>query len=59
MVKRFINSLNLTQFIKDESGQDSVEYAILIGIIAVGVVGSVATIATYVQTQFAALAAAL
>jgi pilus assembly protein Flp/PilA len=59
MVKRFINSLNLTQFIKEESGQDSVEYAILIGIIAVGVVGSVATIATYVQGQFAALAAAL
>jgi Flp pilus assembly pilin Flp len=56
MLNLYVKAMN---FLKDECGQDSVEYAILIGIIATGVVTSVGTIATYVQGQFSTLAGAL
>jgi Flp pilus assembly pilin Flp len=59
MLKLYVKSLNLLQSLKDEAGQDSIEYAILIGIIATGVVTSVGTLNTYVTDKFAALATAL
>ena len=59
MLKLFVKAQHLMDILKDECGQDSVEYAILIGIIATGVVGSVTTISTYVSNIFTNLAASL
>lgn len=59
MLKLYVKVSNILQVLKDECGQDSVEYAILIGIIATGVVTSTGTIATYVQGRFSSLATAL
>jgi Flp pilus assembly pilin Flp len=56
MLKLYVKSLHLLDILKDEVGQDSVEYAILIGIIATGVIASVKTINTFVTTQFSTLA---
>lgn len=59
LLNLYVTAVSLFRALKDETGQDSVEYAILIGIIATGVVTSTGTIATYVQTQFSSLATAL
>jgi len=59
MSKLYVKSLSLMQALRDECGQDSVEYAILIGIIAVSVVTNVGVVATYVSSQFVVLAGAL
>ncbi len=59
MLNLYVKAQHLMQNLKDESGQDSIEYALLIAIIAVGVVASVTTLSTYVSTQFANLAAVL
>ncbi len=45
----------VNRFVRDDQGQDLIEYAILIGLITVGVVAIVATIGTWVQTQFSTL----
>ena len=39
------------QNLKDECGQDSVEYAIMIGIVALAAIASVSTISSYVSAQ--------
>jgi pilus assembly protein Flp/PilA len=49
----------LKKFVSDESGLETVEYAIILGLIVVGVIASVTGIGTWVAAQFAALAAAL
>jgi Flp pilus assembly pilin Flp len=59
MLKLYVKSLKIIETFKSECGQDSVEYAILIGIIAVAVVSNVATIATFVSSRFLGLAGAL
>ena len=45
----------LTRLVRDEEGQDLIEYAILIGLITVGVVAIVASIGTWVLGQFTQL----
>ena len=47
------------EMLKDESGQDMVEYTILTGMIVVAVIASITTVAGWVQTQWSNLAAAL
>jgi len=58
-MKLFVKAQHLMDVLKNECGQDSVEYAILIGIVATGIVASVTTISTYVSTQFSSLATKL
>lgn len=45
----------LKRFIKDEQGLETVEYAIITGLIVVGVIGAVTAIGTWVATQFTTL----
>jgi Flp pilus assembly pilin Flp len=59
MSKLYAKSQSLLHAIVDECGQDSVEYAILIGIIAVTVIANVTTISSYVSSQFSTLAGTL
>ena len=49
----------MKRFVQDDQGQDLIEYAILIGLITVGVVAIVATIGTWVNGQFSQLNADL
>lgn len=45
----------VNRFVRDDQGQDLIEYAILIGLITVGVVGIVASIGSWVSQRFTAL----
>jgi pilus assembly protein Flp/PilA len=49
----------IKKFVKDEEGAALIEYSILIGIIAVAVIGSIVTIAAWIAPRWATLAAAL
>jgi Flp pilus assembly pilin Flp len=49
----------LSALFKDECGQDSVEYAIMIGIVALAAIASVGTISGYVSGVYSAYAASL
>jgi pilus assembly protein Flp/PilA len=42
----------VNRLVRDDQGQDLIEYAILIGLITVGVVAIVASIGSWVQGQF-------
>ena len=42
----------IREFIKDEDGLETVEYAIILGLIVGGVIVLVATLGTWVQAQF-------
>jgi pilus assembly protein Flp/PilA len=46
------------RFVREEKGQDLIEYALLTGIIAVGVVAALASIGTQVLNKFNALVGA-
>ena len=46
-MKRFF-----TNFIKDESGQDLVEYALLLSLLAVAAVTTIGTLATTISSEF-------
>jgi len=48
----------IARFVREDAGQDLIEYAILIGIIAVGVTLAVTSIAGTVLAKFTALDAA-
>jgi Flp pilus assembly pilin Flp len=54
-----VKAQRLLQSLKDEYGQDSVEYAIMIGITATAVIGSVSTISAYISSTFAGYASLL
>ena len=47
------------RFLKDERGTETVEWAIIIGLIAVGAIAAAAEIGTHVTTAFETLDAAL
>jgi Flp pilus assembly pilin Flp len=59
MTKLYVKAQHLLQNLKDESGQDSVEYAIMIGIVAIAVIGFVGTISKYTTSVFSAYSATL
>jgi Flp pilus assembly pilin Flp len=46
----------MRRFLKDEKGLETVEYAIILGIIVVATIGFITTIGLWVQTQFSGLA---
>jgi Flp pilus assembly pilin Flp len=52
MGKLSIGIYNLLSRLKSECGQDSVEYAIMIGIVALATIASVGTISNYVSSTF-------
>ena len=52
MLKCFTSAQFIPAFLKDECGQDAVEYAIMIGICAVAAIASVGTIANFAQNTF-------
>ncbi len=49
----------LRRFIADEQGTETVEWAIMIGLIAVASIGLIASIGGWVQNKFSELNAAL
>lgn len=49
----------LLRFLRDQRGTETVEWSIIIGIIAVGAIAAAATIGTFVLTSFTGLAAAV
>jgi Flp pilus assembly pilin Flp len=49
----------LKRFVNDEKGLETVEYAIIAGLIVVGVIATVASIGTWVNVKFQALLTAL
>ena len=51
MLKLYVKTQCMIQNLKDECGQDSVEYAIMIGIVALAAIASVSTISSYVSAQ--------
>jgi pilus assembly protein Flp/PilA len=59
MLELYVKAQTLLESLKDEHGQDMIEYAIMLGIIAVAVVGFVSTVGGYVTSKWSALAATL
>ena len=49
----------MKRFFKDEKGLETVEYAIIAGLIVVGVIVTVTSIGGYVKAKFEQLASAL
>jgi Flp pilus assembly pilin Flp len=49
----------MTKFVRDDEGQDLIEYAILIGLITVGTVAIVKYIGTWTKGQFTGLSTEL
>lgn len=49
----------LKRFFNDEKGLETVEYAIIAGLIVVGIIATVASISAWVDTRFTDLLAAL
>ena len=49
----------LKNFVKDEQGLETVEYAIITGLIVAGVIATIAAIGTWVHTKFQTLQTAL
>ena len=49
----------IKRLISDERGLETVEYAIITGLIVVGIVGTIAAIGTWVHTQYTDLNADL
>jgi Flp pilus assembly pilin Flp len=47
---------NVKRFFRDEKGLETVEYAIILGIIVVATIGFIATIGTWVKDKFSVLA---
>lgn len=45
----------LTKFVKDEAGLETVEYAIITGLIVAATITAIATLGTWVSTQFSGL----
>jgi pilus assembly protein Flp/PilA len=45
----------LAKFIRDDAGQDLIEYGLLIGIITVGAIAAITTIGPKVETYFSTL----
>jgi Flp pilus assembly pilin Flp len=51
--------MSLKSFVSDERGLETVEYAIIVGLIVAGLVAVIATIGDWVKAQFDSLAADL
>ncbi len=56
-MNKFMNLVK--RFVRDEEGLETVEYAIISGLIVVGTIGAITAIGTWVAAQYQALQAAL
>ncbi len=45
----------LKRFVRDEQGLETVEYAIILGLIVVGTIGAIMTLGSWVLGQFTAI----
>lgn len=43
------------RFVREDAGQDLIEYAVLIGLITVGVIAAIGPVASWVTASFTAL----
>ena len=59
MLKLFVKVQHLIQSMKDESGQDLVEYSLLGALIAVACVAVMGTVATSIKDEFGIITASL
>ena len=59
MLKLFVKAQHIIESMKDESGQDLVEYALLGALIAVVCAAALPGLATAIKTQFTAITNAL
>jgi pilus assembly protein Flp/PilA len=59
MLKLFVKAQHLIQSMKDESGQDLVEYALLGALIAVGCVAAMGNFATAIGNELVAISGKL
>jgi len=49
----------LNRFVREDSGQDLIEYGLLIGLVTTGVIGTITTIGTKVKGYYTTLQTAL
>jgi pilus assembly protein Flp/PilA len=52
ILKLFVRMQTMREFLNDDSGQDLVEYAVVVGLIALGATASMKTLATTIGTAF-------
>lgn len=55
VLKLYIRMQTLKNFLKDENGQDMVEYAVVMGLIALGATAAMKTLATTIGTGFTSI----
>lgn len=55
ILKLYVRLLTVREFLDEESGQDLVEYAVVVGLIALGATASMKTLATTIGTAFTSL----
>ena len=51
--------ITMQKFLKDESGLETVEYAIILGLIVAGTITLIVTLGNWVRTQFSTVTGAL
>jgi pilus assembly protein Flp/PilA len=56
-VKKIVQGIKL--FLREESGQDLIEYALVAGIIGLGAVASMGTLATTIKSVFTSIGTSL
>ena len=49
----------IARFVREEEGQDLIEYALLVATIAIGSVAAMGTLSTAINTQFGTVSTAL
>ena len=59
MTKLYVKVQQLMQSMKDESGQDMIEYALLGALIAIVVAAAIPALTTAIKAQFTAIQTAL
>lgn len=59
MLKLFVKAQHIIEFVKDESGQDLVEYALLGALVAVTCAAALPAFAAAINAQFTAIEKAL
>jgi pilus assembly protein Flp/PilA len=59
LLKMYVKAQNLKDLMRDEEGQDLVEYALLVALISLGAIVSVGGIATQIKDIFVSISTTL
>ena len=59
MIKTYVKAQHLLQAMKDESGQDLVEYALIVALVSVALIAGLGTLATAIKAAFSSASASL